>query len=59
MLFKTDHEEYFQWVCEKMDASPLFTRAKWNAPFYPKTDFQQQWEAMGKPIFAARFVRNS
>ena len=57
--FATDHEEYFQWVCEKMDASPLFTRAEWNAPFYPKTDFQQQWEAMGKPIFAARFVRNS
>ena len=58
VLFKTDHEEYFQWVCEKMDASPLFTQAEWNAPFYPKTDFQQQWEAMGKPIYAARFVRN-
>ena len=58
MLFKTDHEEYFQWVCELMDASPLFTRAEWNAPFYPKTDFQKQWEAMGKPIFAARFIKS-
>ena len=59
VLFKTDHEEYFIWVCEKMNASPLFTQAEWNAPFYPKTDFQQQWEAMGKPIFSARFIRNN
>ena len=58
MLFKTDHEEYFEWVCGLMDASPLFTRAEWNAEFYPKTDFQKQWEAMGKPIFAARFVKS-
>ncbi len=57
-LFKTDHEEYFQWVCELMDASPLFLREEWNAPFYPKTDFQQQWEAMGKSIYAARYVKN-
>ena len=41
-----------------MDASPLFRREEWNAPFYPKTDFQKQWEAMGKPIFAARYVKN-
>ena len=58
VLFKTDHEEYFQWVCERMDASPLFRREEWNAPFYPKTDFQKQWEAMGKPIFSARYVKN-
>ena len=58
VLFKTDHEEYFIWVCERMDASPLFRREEWNAPFYPKTDFQKQWEAMGKPIFSARYVRN-
>ncbi|MBQ3525744.1 MAG: tRNA (guanosine(46)-N7)-methyltransferase TrmB [Akkermansia sp.] len=59
VLFKTDHEDYFIWVCEKMNASPLFTQAEWNAPFYPKTDFQKQWEAMGKPIFSARFIRNN
>ncbi len=57
-LFKTDHEEYFGWVRGLMDASPLFRREEWNAEFYPKTDFQQQWEAMGKAIFAARYVRN-
>ncbi|MGN0865161.1 MAG: tRNA (guanosine(46)-N7)-methyltransferase TrmB [Akkermansia sp.] len=56
-LFKTDHEEYFLWVCERMEASPLFYRAEWNAEFYPKTDFQQQWEALGKSIFAARYVK--
>lgn len=56
-LFKTDHEDYYHWVCEKMDASPLFIRGEWNAPFYPKTDFQQQWEAMGKPIFSARYIK--
>ncbi|HIX20719.1 MAG TPA: tRNA (guanosine(46)-N7)-methyltransferase TrmB [Candidatus Akkermansia intestinigallinarum] len=56
-LFKTDHEGYFEWVCERMEASPLFKRVEWSAPFYPKTDFQQQWEAMGKPIYAAEFRR--
>ena len=59
VLFKTDHEDYFIWVCEKMEASPLFTRCDWVDEFYPKTDFQQQWEAMGKSIFAARFIRNN
>ena len=59
VLFKTDHEDYFIWVCEKMDASLLFRRADWVDEFYPKTDFQKQWEAMGKPIFAARFIRNN
>ena len=59
VLFKTDHEDYFIWVCEKMDASPLFRRADWVDDFYPKTDFQKQWEAMGKPIYAARFIRNN
>lgn len=58
MLFKTDHEDYFYWVHDKMSASPLFTPAPWNASFYPKTDFQRQWEAQGKPIFSARYCRN-
>lgn len=56
-LFKTDHEEYFEWVCRLMDESPLFLRSPWNAEFYPKTDFQQQWESMGKPIFSAKYTR--
>ena len=56
-LFKTDHEEYFLWVCERLEASPLFARAEWDADFYPETDFQQQWEAMGRSIYAARYVK--
>lgn len=58
MLFRTDHEEYFAWVCDKMAASPLFQQQEWDADFYPETDFQRQWEAMGRPTWSARFVRN-
>ena len=57
-LFRTDHEEYFAWVCECFDASPLFCRVEWNEPFYPKTDFQRQWEAQGKQIFSAKYIAN-
>lgn len=57
-LFKTDHEEYFQWVCERMAASPLFHRVEWDEPFYPKTDFQRLWESQGKDVYAAKYVKN-
>ncbi|MGE9267369.1 MAG: tRNA (guanosine(46)-N7)-methyltransferase TrmB [Verrucomicrobiales bacterium] len=55
-LFKTDHDEYFDWACEFLDASPLFTREAWedDSFFYPKTDFQRQWEAQGKRLQAYR-----
>lgn len=58
-LFKTDHEEYFEWVLDHFSRSGLFTQADWNEDdfFYPKTDFQLQWEEQGKDIFRARFVR--
>lgn len=56
-LFKTDHREYFEWVNERMAGSGLFLRLEWSedAFFYPKTDFQRQWEAKGREIFRARF----
>ena len=59
LCFKTDHEDYYIWCCERLDASPLFQRVDWDliAEFYPKTDFQQQWEAMGKEIFAAKYIK--
>ena len=57
-LFRTDHEEYFEWVCECFAASPLFRRVEWDEPFYPKTDFQRQWEAQGKQIFSAKYIAN-
>lgn len=60
-LFKTDHEEYFEWVTERMNASRLFRHIEWKEDdfYYPKTDFQQQWEAQGKEIFRARFIKST
>ena len=55
-LFRTDHEEYFEWVCGCFDAGSLFRRVEWDEPFYPKTDFQRQWEAQGKQIFSAKYI---
>lgn len=61
-LFKTDHSEYFEWVCEEMENHPKFTPLDWPEPpspdalFYPKTDFQRHWEAQGKTIHRLRFI---
>ncbi len=56
-LFKTDHPEYYEWVLEHVAAHPGFERLEWpeDAFFYPKTDFQLQWEAKGLSIHRARF----
>ncbi len=60
LCFKTDHEDYYIWVCERMDASPLFQRVEWDEnEFYPKTDFQKHWESQGKSIFAAKYIKVS
>lgn len=58
-LFKTDHEEYFEWVDDHFERSGLFTRLSWEEEsfFYPKTDFQLQWEGQGKRIYCARYAR--
>lgn len=55
-LFMTDHEEYFQWAVEKVAAYGKFEQLEWNEDsfFYPKTDFQIQWEAEGKSMFRLR-----
>ncbi len=59
ILFKTDHEDYFIWVNELLEASPLFERVAWEEQFYPKTDFQLHWEAQGKEIFSAIYRKVS
>lgn len=55
-LFMTDHEEYFIWAEEKVAAFGKFERLEWeeNTFFYPKTDFQIQWEGEGKKMHRLR-----
>jgi len=55
-LFKTDHEEYFEWSEEHLAAFDKLERLIWeeNDFFYPKTDFQIQWEAEGKSLQGLR-----
>lgn len=55
-LFMTDHEEYFEWAAEKVAAWGKLERLEWTEKtfFYPKTDFQMQWEAEGKSMFRLR-----
>ncbi len=59
-LFMTDHPEYFEWAEEKVRESNLFEPLEWDEDtfFYPKTDFQVQWEAEGKSMHRLR-VRKS
>jgi len=58
-LFMTDHVEYFEYACEQIHASGLFEIAPWEEDsfFYPKTDFQIQWEAEGKSMNRIRCVK--
>jgi tRNA (guanine-N7-)-methyltransferase len=55
-LFMTDHEEYFQWAAAKVEEFGKLDRLEWNEDsfFYPRTDFQVQWEAEGKSMFRLR-----
>ena len=57
-LFMTDHEEYFEEACGKIHESGLFAIKPWEEDsfFYPKTDFQIQWEAEGKSMNRIRCV---
>lgn len=56
LLFMTDHEEYFEWAQEKAACCGGFERLPWTADtfFYPKTDFQEQWENEGRVMFRLR-----
>lgn len=55
-LFMTDHEEYFDYACEQIQAFGQFEILPWTDEsfFYPKTDFQIQWEAEGKSMHRIR-----
>lgn len=60
-LFKTDHPEYYEWVCEEMQQFGSFEPLDWpeapapDALYYPKTDFQIHWESQGKSIHRLRY----
>jgi len=55
-LFMTDHPEYFEWAVAKFAAFAKFERLQWEEDtfFYPKTDFQIQWEEEGKSMHRLR-----
>lgn len=55
-LFKTDHDEYFEWAEEKVAEFGKFERLEWSDStfFYPKTDFQVLWESQGKRLQSLR-----
>jgi tRNA (guanine-N7-)-methyltransferase len=51
-LFMTDHDDYFTWAGDMVDAFGRFERLEWTGDtfFYPKTDFQMLWESEGKSL---------
>lgn len=55
-LFMTDHEEYFVWARQRALAYGMLELLEWEEDsfFYPKTDFQVQWEGEGKCMFRLR-----
>lgn len=56
LLFKTDHDEYFEWSEEQLGDFKGLERLPWAEDdfFYPKTDFQLHWEGMGKSLQGLR-----
>jgi tRNA (guanine-N7-)-methyltransferase len=55
-LFLTDHPEYHAWAGEKVAQCGGWECLEWTGEefFYPKTDFQQQWEGEGKAMWRLR-----
>ncbi|MEM6885382.1 MAG: tRNA (guanosine(46)-N7)-methyltransferase TrmB [Verrucomicrobiota bacterium] len=50
--FSTDHSEYFEWATEIWNAAPEWNDIDlWNYESDSITEFQQQWEAQGKPTY--------
>ena len=58
-LFKTDHDEYYEWVCREVNEFGKFAILPWQDGdfFYPKTDFQLLWESQGKVLQSLRCVK--
>lgn len=58
-LLKTDDEVYFEDALASLGARPEFQRLDWPADafFYPATDFESHWLAMGRSMHRARWRR--
>lgn len=58
-LFLTDHPEYAEWAREMVAEFGRFELREWDDDsfFYPKTDFQRQWEAEGKQMMRLRCAK--
>ncbi len=58
-LLKTDDAPYFEDALASMAARADFERLDWpeDAFFYPTTDFESHWLAMGRSIHRARWRR--
>jgi tRNA (guanine-N7-)-methyltransferase len=58
LRFTTDHAAYFETAQEAVaEAGGLKRAAEWDWARDPKTDFQRTFEAEGRPIWRARWVR--
>lgn len=58
-LLKTDDAVYFDDALASLGKRPEFERLDWPADafFYPLTDFESHWLAMGRDIHRARWCR--
>jgi tRNA (guanine-N7-)-methyltransferase len=58
LRFTTDHEDYFATAQQAVSDTGVLQRAPdWNWALDPKTDFQQTFEAEGRPIWRARWIK--
>jgi tRNA (guanine-N7-)-methyltransferase len=58
LRFTTDHEHYFATAQQAVvDAAALTRAPDWDWSLDPKTDFQKTFEAEGRPIWRARWIK--
>jgi tRNA (guanine-N7-)-methyltransferase len=60
-LFKTDHDEYYDWVITQVNQFKKFLLTPWQEGtfFYPKTDFQLLWESEGRRLQSLHCIKSS
>jgi tRNA (guanine-N7-)-methyltransferase len=59
LRFTTDHEHYFATAQQAVAEANVLKRApEWDWPADPPTDFQRTFEAEGRPIWRARWIKS-